>query len=72
MTYDVDGKTIVPTVGYECDVNKDGKTDAADAQAILNYTTGANDGSTYDLTVADINKDGKVNSYDAYLFLSPR
>ena len=70
VTYDVDGKTIVPTVGYECDVNKDGKTDAADAQAILNYTTGANDGSTYDLTVADINKDGKVNSYDAYLFLS--
>ena len=44
--------------------------DAADAQAILDYTTGANDGSTYDLTVADINKDGKVNSYDAYLFLS--
>ncbi|MDY2808128.1 MAG: S8 family serine peptidase, partial [Oscillospiraceae bacterium] len=70
VTYDVDGKTFVPTVGYECDVNKDEKTDAADAQAILDYTTGANDGSTYDLTVADINKDGKVNSYDAYLFLS--
>ena len=70
VTYDVDGKTFVPTVGYKCDVNKDGKTDAADAQAILDYTTGANDGSTYDLTVADINKDGKVNSYDAYLFLS--
>ena len=70
VTYDVDGKTFVPTVGYKCDVNKDDKTDAADAQAILDYTTGANDGSTYDLTVADINKDGKVNSYDAYLFLS--
>ena len=70
VTYDVDGKTFVPTAGYKCDVNKDGKTDAADAQAILDYTTGANDGSTYDLTAADINKDGKVNSYDAYLFLS--
>ena len=32
--------------GFDCDVNHDGKTDALDAQAIIGYVAGENDGSS--------------------------
>lgn len=55
--------------GFACDVNRDGKTDALDAQAIISYTAGETDGSSYNLAIADLNGDGKVTTYDAHLLL---
>ncbi|MBR6239258.1 MAG: S8 family serine peptidase [Clostridia bacterium] len=56
-------------VAEEHDVNRDGYTNADDAQALLDYLSGENDGSALDLTVGDLNGDGKVSTYDAYLIL---
>ena len=53
---------------YSCDLNADGRTDAADAQLILDYVSGNLD--TIDETLADINKDGKVTSADAHILLN--
>ena len=51
------------------DVNKDGVTDDADAQAVLDYVSGENDGSALDLAAAEMDGDGKISSHDAYLLL---
>ena len=58
---------IVP----ERDVNKDGKTDEADAQAILDKVTGklAAD-AEFDAEVADVDKDSIISSKDAYILLT--
>ena len=53
------------TTGH--DVDKDGDTDADDAQAILDYVTGKV--QTVDLTAADMDDDSKVTAYDAHLLL---
>lgn len=54
----------------ECDLNNDGKTNADDAQIILDYVSGAIE--TIDVKVADYDGDGKVTSYDAYLVLTAK
>lgn len=61
-TYDVE-------IGF--DVNKDGKTDTADVQAILDIVTGkaAAENKDYDLVIADVDRDGKITSYDAELLI---
>ena len=70
VSYDVNGKTFVPTSKVKCDVDRDGDTDADDAQCILEYVVGNTDGSAYDMEAADLNDDGVVNSYDAHLLLA--
>ena len=55
----------------EHDVNKDGKTDEEDAQAILELVSGnlEEDDENYDFTVADMDGDGTITSRDAKLLL---
>ena len=69
VSYEVGGQTFVPTSKVSCDVNRDNKTDADDAQCILEHVAGNHGSDNCDLTVADLDKDGKVTSYDAYLLL---
>jgi len=52
------------------DVDKDGDTDKSDAQAVLDYLTGENDGSGLDLKAGDIDEDGELTSKDAQLILN--
>ncbi len=68
VTYTVDGEEFVPTALYDCDLNNDGKTDAKDAQIIINFVAGNID--DIDETLADVDEDGEVTSYDAYLILT--
>lgn len=67
VTYEVDGKTFVPTAGLECDLDQDGDTDADDAQVILNYCAGLVEEIA---PIADVDGDGAITTYDAYLILS--
>ena len=56
--------------GYEPhDVNGDGATNDTDAQAVLDYITGAIGGEGLDLAAADMDGDGEITSHDAYLLL---
>ena len=65
-TYEVNGKTYEDTYTLEADVNMDGETDAADAQAILDHITGKEaEDAKFDETVADVDGDGKITSFDA-------
>ena len=68
---DGDVKYTFPYSDAVHDVDKDGDTDADDAQAILDYVSGENDGSELDLStpVADLDRDSEVTSRDAYLLL---
>ena len=59
-----------PAASNDHDVDKDGDTDEADAQAILDYLTGVREEADCDLAAADMDKDGAVTSYDAYLLLN--
>ena len=52
------------------DVDMDGDTDNADAQAILDYLTGEKTASEVDLTVADLDEDGTITSHDAHVLLN--
>jgi len=52
------------------DVNKDGVTDQADAQAILDYLTGKVDGETLDLKAGEMDGTEGLSSYDAQLLLT--
>ncbi len=69
-TYVVDGEVFEPYFSVEADVNKDGETNAADAQAILDYVSGENDGAEYDLVAADVDGDGDVTTADAQIILA--
>ena len=51
------------------DVDMDGDTDEADAQALLEYITGENDGSELNLYAGDMDYDGMLTSRDAQLLL---
>ena len=51
----------------ECDLNADGKTDAADAQIILDYVAGL---TTEIDPMADVDANGTVETYDAHLLLA--
>ncbi len=52
------------------DVDMDGDTDDADAQAILDYLTGEKTAAQVDLTVADLDEDGAITSHDAHVLLN--
>ena len=62
-TYEVDGEPFEPYVGVDYDVNQDGRTNSADAQAVLDYVSGKNDGSTYDLDKADGSHNHTTHQY---------
>ena len=51
------------------DVNGDGYTDDEDAQAVLDYLSGEDDGSGLDLAAGEMDDDGKLSTHDAYLIL---
>ena len=68
VTYTVDGEKFVPNTGFECDVDKDGDTDADDAQAIIDYVVGK-EVDPFDAAAADVDGDRKITSYDAHLLL---
>ena len=56
-----------------CDINGDGKTNADDAQLILDYASGKlteEEQDNYDFSKADVNKDGRVDTFDAHLLLN--
>ena len=67
VTYLVDGVEYVPSSRAVCDLDRDGDTDADDAQIILDYTVGQTDRID---AIADVNKDNTVNTYDAHLILA--
>ena len=55
------------------DINGDRKTDAADAQLILDYASGKlteEEQANYNFSVADINNDGRIDTFDAHLLLN--
>ncbi len=63
------GKTILPEEELAaCDFNGDGKTDAGDAQALLDYVTGQR-ASIQNLQHGDLDGNGKVETHDAHLLL---
>lgn len=68
--------TTAPAAQYKLgDVNSDGKINASDATAVLQYyartATGKDGGLNKEQqTAADVNKDGKINSVDATIILS--
>ncbi len=68
-TWTVDGQ-LVNSAGDadNWDFNGDGKTDADDAQALLDFVTGARQTIEND-SYADLNGDGEVSTYDVHLFL---
>ena len=69
-TYEVNGQTYEDNYTLEADVNKDGETNAADAQAILDYLTGElAEGAAFDAAAADVDGDEKITTYDAKLIL---
>ena len=57
-------------VDFSADVDKDGDTDEADADAILKYVSGEADGSAYDLEAAELDGVDGISSRDAYVLLS--
>ena len=52
------------------DVNRDGVTDSADAQAVLDYLSGNNDGSALDLAAGEMDGVSGLSSRDAHLLLA--
>ena len=67
VRYTVDGTAYAPTASrLLCDLDKDGDTDAQDAQIILEYAAG--NLKSID-PIADLDGDGAVTTYDAYLLL---
>lgn len=71
ITYTIDGVEYIPDAAtVSADVDKDGDTDAYDAQAILDYLVGNRDGAELDLDEGDVDGDGNVTTYDAHLILA--
>ncbi len=70
-TYSVGGREILPEAGQltGLDCSGDGKINAADGQALLDYAVGKLNSLT-NQDKADLNGDGKITAYDAELFLS--
>ena len=57
------------SIPNEHDVNKDGKTDQDDAQAILDSLSGEIEEAELDLSVADLDGDTNITTQDAYQLL---
>ncbi|MBQ3900770.1 MAG: S8 family serine peptidase, partial [Clostridia bacterium] len=71
VSYEIDGVVYSSYIPFDADVNLDGTTDAADAQAILDSLTGKlGDDAEFDGEAADVDGDGDITSYDAHLILS--
>ncbi len=68
-TYQIGGEVLDFNTELNADINRDGKTDADDAQALLDYLSGKNDGKDLNLEVADVDTDGRKTTYDAHLIL---
>lgn len=69
VSWKVDGKTVLSEGELAaCDFDGDGKTDAGDTQALLDYVTGARD-SIQNVQYADLDQNGAVETYDAHLLL---
>ncbi len=69
-TFIADGKALEFQSLVEADVDRDGDTDAQDAQCILSCIAGLEDGSAWNMEAADVDGDGDADSYDAYLILA--
>ena len=67
--YEINGKELDFSAELNADVNRDRKTDDKDAQALLDYLSGKEDGKALDLSVADVDGDNKITTYDAHLIL---
>lgn len=68
-TWTVDGQPVNNAGdAAHWDFNGDGKTDAGDAQALLDFATGAQ-ASIENESYADLNGDGTVSTYDVHVFL---
>ena len=70
VSYVWNGESAAEPETNEHDVNEDGKTDEADAQAILDYLAFLVEEDDLDLKVADLDEDEEITSYDAYLLLN--
>ena len=57
------------SVPNEHDVNKDGRTDKDDAQAILDFLSGEVEETELNLAVADLDEDTNITTQDAYQLL---
>ena len=70
VTWSSDGQ-IVNSAGEmsNCDFDGNGTVNADDAQALLDYVSGARD-TINAIEFADVDNDGDVDSYDAHLFLN--
>lgn len=74
LTPDVDftvgGKSVMEADSAltNCDFNGDGVVNRSDAQALLDYVTGARSEIRH-MDKADLNGDGKVDTYDVYCML---
>lgn len=66
----VDGESVVHLSDSlkNCDFNGDGAVNRADAQALLDYVTGAREEIAH-ADAADLNGDGTVNTYDVHVML---
>ena len=66
-TFSTQGRALVPGQGnYDCDLNGDGTTNAADADHLLDYLLGNVTALHAD---GDLDGDGILTSYDAHLLL---
>ena len=71
VRYEVNGETYSDYFTLDADVNGDGETDEADAQAILDKLSGAlAEDAAFDAAVADVDGDGTVTTVDARLILA--
>ena len=72
VTYTVNGVPFDVDARINADVNRDGYTNAADAQALLDLIVGNITSEGLDLSkgVGDFDGDGKITTYDAHLILA--
>ncbi len=68
-TYKINGEELDFSTECNADINRDERTDAEDAQALLDYLSGKRDEKGLNLDAADIDKDGEKTTYDAHLIL---
>ena len=70
VTYEINGETYENASTLDADVNQDGVTDEADAQAILDHITGwADEEDPFDANAADVDGDKAITTVDARLIL---
>ncbi|MCH5192049.1 MAG: S8 family serine peptidase [Oscillospiraceae bacterium] len=70
VTYTVNGVPFDVDARIDADVDMNGYTNAADAQALLDYIVGRITDEGLDLDAGDLDADGKITTYDAHLLLA--